>query len=146
MKRSQPLRRGKPLQRRKPVPKQRQKPPGVPKERTRKAAQAYTALRRLVCERADHRCERCGTSLLSGFECHHRRLRSQGGRDDAQTCVALCGACHRWAHAHPADATLTGWIVRSRIEPAVVPVQLHDGRTVLLLEDGGYNVLIWPTT
>lgn len=31
---------------------------------------------------------------------HHRRLRSQGGKDTLRNLIALCDACHKWAHDH----------------------------------------------
>lgn len=93
--------------------------------------------------RSHGRCERCGGDLdQSGMEAHHRKLRSQGGGHDLTNLLALCPACHRWCHDHPSVARFSGWIVPRVSDPAARGVQLHDGRTVRLLEDGRYDV-IW---
>lgn len=47
-------------------------------------------LRAAVLARAGHCCDMCGGPLPSRWECHHRRLRSQGGR--VGQLIALCGA------------------------------------------------------
>lgn len=149
MKRRKPLNRGKPLETRTPLRRTAPKR-GPVKARSRARSEVYADLRLVVWERAGGRCERCGTGITDGFECHHRKLRSQGGRDDVTNLVALCPGpqgCHSWAHQNPAEAKAAGWIVRSGSDPANVAVVLHDGRTVRLdsLEDGaGYDVC-WDT-
>ena len=51
--------------------------------------------------RSGGRCEACGAALPGGFELHH--LVSGSGRRRQQeslaSCIALCLACHRSAHA-----------------------------------------------
>jgi hypothetical protein len=76
------------------------------------------------------------------MEAHHRKLRSQGGGHGLENLLALCPGCHEWAHKHPAEAVLGGFIVPRLANPAVRAVILHDGRTVRLDEDGGYDV-VW---
>ena len=49
----------------------------------------------------------CGRSAT---EIHHRRLRSQGGKDTVDNLVCLCLKCHRWAHDHPKEACEKGII------------------------------------
>lgn len=74
---------------------------------------------------------------------HHRKLRSRGGQDTVPNAVALCANDHvlaSWAvHRNPAVATRDGWIVPAHIDPADVPITLHDGRTVWLTDDGAYS-------
>lgn len=49
---------------------------------------------------------------------HHRRMRSQGGSDDATNTTDLCGACHRQIHANPRWSYQQGWLVPSWQDPA----------------------------
>lgn len=87
----------------------------------------YAHLRALVHAREGGNCARCGipTPITVG-ECHHRLLRSRGGKDDPWTCVWLCNSCHHdEIHAHPAQATAEGWLVPSHADPASWPVLRH---------------------
>lgn len=43
---------------------------------------------------------------------HHRRIRAQGGTDDAANTADLCGACHEHIHRNPAWAYEHGWLRR----------------------------------
>lgn len=87
----------------------------------------------------DGRCERCGQRAPS--EAHHRQLRSRRGRNAPSNLTALCGKCHAWCHANPADAEDTGWMVSSEGDPAQIPVRLHHGWQVLLDDLYGYVIL-----
>ena len=139
--RKKPMRRsGKGLQPRPHVDRKKRAPV---KPRNRATAEAYAQLRVTVHARAGGRCERCGTPVgVHDMEAHHRKLRSQGGRDELVNLVALCSDCHHTqVHAHPERARGEGWIVRSGSDPAAVAVTLHDGRTVRLDADGGYDCL-----
>lgn len=73
--------------------------------------------------RCDGMCERCETKPAGNV--HHRLLKSRGGKDTPENCVAVCGTgttgCHGWIHGHPAEATATGWMVPSWLDPAMVP-------------------------
>ena len=95
----------------------------------------------LVDVRDDHLCVRCGASLygVEGSR-HHRKLRSQGGKNDTENLILLCGSgttgCHGFVHANPAASRASGWIVRSGFDPATVPVLFPDGSWWRLLEDG----------
>lgn len=137
---------GKGLQPGTPTPRKKSRP--VPK-RNRAKADRYTSLRVLVHDRGNGRCERCGCCLGVDWQCHHRRLRSQGGRDAVENLVAICPPCHQWAHTNPERARADGWIVPGvgtgpRVHPEAVPVLLHDGRVVrLTTEDDGttYDVV-----
>lgn len=58
---------------------------------------AAIAARGEVRRRDGGRCRCCGKS---GFECHHLRYRSRGGKDDPSNQVLLCDTCHRAVHGH----------------------------------------------
>lgn len=85
-------------------------------------------LREYVWKRAAGRCDWCG-SQLSPFrwECHHRQLRSRGGKDVAENLIALHPGCHSWAHHHPTEATAVGLLVPSWADPAAWPLTRHHG-------------------
>jgi hypothetical protein len=110
------------------------------RKRTAEGSADWAQLRRWVHERDGGRCVRCGDGLVEGFECHHRRLRSQGGRDELSNLIALCSDCHGWAHGHPAEAQLAGWIVVSGTGPLAMPVRYADGTRRLLCDDGSYSL------
>lgn len=101
--------------------------------------------RRIVKDRADHRCERCGINWSGwGLTLHHRVKRSQGGPWTPQNCVILCGhgttprGCHSWAEHHPNDAEREGFHVRPWNDPAEIPI-LRRGQQVLLDAVGGWT-------
>lgn len=97
----------------------------------------FAAMRQACFERAGWRCERDGKR--GPLQAHHRQLLSQGGPDALSNLASLCRDCHEWAHAHPRDAQLGGWIVPSWADPASRALLLWDGRMVLLGDDGGYS-------
>lgn len=43
---------------------------------------------------------------------HHTILRSQGGKDTDEGCLAVCWLCHDWIHHNDEQATILGLIVR----------------------------------
>ena len=53
---------------------------------------------------------------------HHRKLRSQGGTDDAANIMFVTPEQHAWIHANPEKAYELGWLVKSWQEPAEVPI------------------------
>lgn len=59
-----------------------------------------------------------------GVHRHHRRRRSQGGRDDAPNLLWLCAFCHTAVHADPAEAYRRGLLLRSWETPSDVPVRI----------------------
>lgn len=97
------------------------------------------AVEELLQARARGRCELCGQPLRDRCQRHHRKLRSQGGLDDVANLVLLHPNCHNTVHANPLWAQDHGWIVKSRRNPATVPITLHDVRPVLLTRDGNYE-------
>lgn len=92
-----------------------------------------SAVRRKVRERDGGQCLRCG---VPGTEIQHRVRRREGGHA-LWNLVLMCHHCHQtWAHANPAAARDTGWIVSvHHPEPWTVPVKTFFG-WALLTEDG----------
>ena len=94
-----------------------------------------------VLDRAGNYCEACG-NVCADFALHHRKLRSQGGKDEVCNLIAVHHKCHNLGtdsiHLSPAKATKLGQIVSSWDEPAEVPLHLPDGSKVLLDNEGNY--------
>jgi hypothetical protein len=91
--------------------------------------------RRLVKERSQGRCEKCGQPAA---QMHHRKNRSQGGRWEPSNTLHLCLLCHLWCTEHPLLACSEGWSVRSYMTPRTVVVTLFGGRRVYLTDAGDY--------
>lgn len=105
--------------------------------------------RELVWERSGGRCEKCGLALGDIWECHHRKLRSQGGDDSVCNLLALHGDCHNAGspgsvHSRPGLSYGAGYLVRRYLDPRDVPVLLHGRRWVLLTIQGGYRATVSP--
>jgi hypothetical protein len=111
----------------------------IERPRIAKAGFIDPALRAVVRDRAGGCCELCGERLGAEFQCHHRKLRAQGGQDSAANLVALHGLCHRRCHSHRVWAEEHGFIVASHDDPQTTPVALHLARWVLLHHDGTYR-------
>lgn len=47
-----------------------------------------------------------------GSHVHHRKLRSQGGKDELDNLILLCEWCHEYIHKNPAESYEVGWLVR----------------------------------
>jgi hypothetical protein len=104
-------------------------------------------VRKLVLERAEGLCERCGKKLDSFlYSLQHRRARGMGGSRRTNTNTptnlgALCGSattgCHGFVESHPRLAADEGWRVPQRKDPADVPVLSWRG-WVYLDDEGGY--------
>ena len=91
--------------------------------------------RRLARDRFRGQCARCG---LPGTDVHHRQRRREAGH---AVCILvwLCRACHGWAHGHPADAKVAGFIIPPwEKEPASVPLHSYAG-WVLFDDEGSYQ-------
>jgi hypothetical protein len=83
--------------------------------------------RKIVGQRDNWRCGRCG---VKASDWHHRRSRRV--RDVHQHCacngIMLCRTCHGWAHDNPEIAQMVGMIVRQfQPRPWRIPVRRLDG-------------------
>lgn len=68
-------------------------------------------------------CEACGRRRLEyNSHRHHRRLRSQGGKDTLDNLVIICRECHQLIHEQPKQSIAEGFIVPSWALPAQVPI------------------------
>lgn len=120
MKRSGPPQRKTPL---KPTGPIRPKwPPQTARERRpapakrRSQGKMPTAVTEAVKARSRGVCELCAAA--PAIHMHHRRLRSQGGRDAVENLAHLCRRCHNDAiHGNPDWAKRHGWIVPSWADP-----------------------------
>lgn len=77
-----------------------------------------------VQSRADDVCEYVIPGAGCGWvptQIHHRRLRSQGGKHDAVTCVFICEPCHRYSHMNVEESYENGWLVHGWDDPAKTP-------------------------
>lgn len=96
----------------------------------------------LVLQRAKNHCERCG-KYDNQPALHHRKLRSQGGKDEVANLVAVCHHCHNLGthsiHLNPEKAKLKGWIVPSFADPLLYPLHLPSGEIVRLTNEGTYE-------
>lgn len=97
----------------------------------------------IVLSRAGNYCEKCGQSGHD-FALHHRRLKSQGGKDEVCNLIAVHHKCHNMGtdaiHMNPAKSIEMGWIVPSWAQPAEYPLHLPDGSKVLLDNEGSYQL------
>ncbi|UOE45495.1 HNH endonuclease [Agromyces larvae] len=95
---------------------------------------------RLVDDRDQFRCVRCGAFFIVGSR-HHRQRRGSGDHTPPNL-ILLCGTgttgCHGWVHAHPQRARANGWIVpvENRADPTEIPVLVFPGVWQMLLPDG----------
>lgn len=73
-----------------------------------------TTVRRAVEQRAGHHCEIHATARCQGRaeHCHHKLMRSAGGKHTEDNLVLTCENCHRYVHEHPNWAYEHGWLIR----------------------------------
>ena len=79
-----------------------------------------------------------GVCSYTATHWHHRRLRSQGGGDEASNGLSVCALCHDYLHKHTGEAYKNGWLVRAWANPQQTPC-LRRGQNVLLDNEGGYT-------
>lgn len=99
--------------------------------------------RRLIRERAQDRCELCGTPVQDA-QIHHRRPRGMGGTKNPESRSAANGMyvhlrCHQRIELNRADALRKGWLILQSGDLSQ-PIRLHHGWAVLH-EDGSYDAL-----
>lgn len=142
--RKKPLRNTKPMASRSaPMPRARvERTDGPPQVKLRPVARKWrpswpSGLRDQVYVAAGSCCDICGQALSAKrWECHHRRLKSQGGEDERGNLLALHDACHSLAHRHRAWARECGYIVHRGDDPQARPVWRHGRSWQLPTEDG----------
>lgn len=107
------------------------------------ASRGERQARRLVRERSGGICEVCSAARATNFQ--HRKGRSQGGRWTASNGLDVCGSgttgCHGYIHAHPDEACVKGWTVKSWDDERAVPVDLPAFGPVLLNDEGGWTAV-----
>ena len=104
----------------------RKGPPEIRLRSLRKRPSMDRLLRAAVLGRAGGVCDICGIPLpVDDWECHHRRLRSQGGKDEPVNLLALHHSCHQRAHGNRDWARERGYIVHRGTVPAQRPVWRH---------------------
>lgn len=94
-----------------------------------------------VIARAKGYCEACGMPMNQP-NLHHRKLRSQGGKDEVSNLIAVHHFCHNITsdsiHQNPKRSMVKGHIVPSYATPRDYPLHLPDGNIVRLDEEGNY--------
>lgn len=104
-----------PRSERKPRPKLSSAPPKVGPDERR--------TRKLVDQRSDGFCEKCGTP--GATDKAHRVARGVGGPWSPANILDLCRTCHAWHHKHPEAAYRGGWHLKAGATPEAEPVWFH---------------------
>jgi hypothetical protein len=99
-----------------------------------------TRVREVVDERDQKQCVRCANRA---GEKHHRQRRREGGHG-YWNVISLCGTCHRYVHAHPAQSRELGYIIGvHESDPESIPIRTFMGwmrlkadGDVVFIEDG----------
>jgi hypothetical protein len=77
---------------------------------------------------------------------HHRKLRSQGGKDQVSNLIWVHHKCHNLGtfsiHNQPAISVEKGWICPSWAEPHSFPFVKPDGSIVLLHDNGSESMMM----
>jgi len=102
-----------------------------------------TINRKALYERCKGCCEFCGGALPENWAAHHRKLRSQGGKDDLDNVVALHHECHNLGtnsvHLNPQKSYEDGFMVHSWQNPKTTPLKLTRFWWVILTPEGEYE-------
>lgn len=102
-----------------------------------------TINRKALYKRCKGMCEFCGGTLPESWAAHHRKLRSQGGKDSLDNVVALHHECHNLGtnsvHLNPQKSYNDGFMVHSWDEPSATPLNLIHRMWVILTADGDYQ-------
>jgi len=98
--------------------------------------------RKNLYKRCNGHCEKCGGALPESWAAHHRKLRSQGGKDTLDNVVALHHECHnlgtKSVHLNPKVSYESGHMVRSYSNPEETPIEIPFTGLVLLNKEGEY--------
>lgn len=99
----------------------------------------WSKLREALLERCQGYCEWCDRPLSynpDDWAAHHRKLRSQGGRDELENLLAVHHGCHnlhtKSIHLRPVIAYERGALVHSWDDPTTTPLTRMDGSKVML--------------
>jgi hypothetical protein len=99
--------------------------------------------RQALYKRCKGNCERCGGVLPENWAAHHRKLRSQGGKDSLDNVVALHHECHNLAtdsvHLNPKNAYNFGFMVHSWESSEEVLISIPFVGIVRLTPEGTYE-------
>lgn len=105
--------------------------------------------RRIVFERDEGRCVRCGRHVTNWiYSIQHRRARGMGGSKDpsinrADNLILLCGdgvqGCHGWVETHREQSHDNGWSLPWWQSADTYPVTYWDGKTYTLTPQGDRN-------
>lgn len=98
----------------------------------------FERMKPLVRERSRGRCEAMVSLRCTGrgTHVHHRKLRSQGGKNDLVTLVDVCMWCHSHIHANPRQSFEKGFLVSSTADPAAIPIRPWRGTKDVFLGHG----------
>lgn len=144
------MKRGAPLKRKQPLRTSREKRTGS------QNTGPDRSVREIVDERDDWTCACCGNSVYGRpFSRQHRVARGMGGTSDPalnlpSNLILLCGSatspggCHLACEQREERMHELGFWLNSWENPAVVPVAHASYGWVLLLDDGGVDVLPLP--
>lgn len=79
-----------------------------------------------VLDRDLQSCVRCGIPVSGKDYTIHSRVQGAKGASSLPGWILMCGGpvtgCHGWTHAHPADALVFGWMLKTGDDPLLVPV------------------------
>lgn len=104
------------------------------------------ATRQLIYLRDNRQCVACGTALTGTWHSiQHRVARGTGGTNSPANLVLLCGSatspgCHRRCEDRDPAMHARGYWLNSWEDPAVTPVERHDGIWVTLNPGGTWTV------
>ena len=96
--------------------------------------------RELVRQRANNRCDLCGSRILAGVaQLHHRSPRKAGGSSNADlgspaNALLLHVLCHARVEKDRSRSYSMGWLVHAWDNPAEIPVRLFNGWFMLTVE------------
>jgi hypothetical protein len=75
------------------------------------------AVRPVLRARSGGRCEaQLSGCLGTPTVPHHRKRRSQGGKNNLANLIDICAPCHAWVHNHPAEAMEHGLLLPRHAE------------------------------